>query len=93
MCLPRNGDCGCNRLGLEYELDGPASQVWKTRYPALVASLSDPACSNQTKKFVPCYSKISDNAYCNTSSFIGKNLPLALWAMTVENNTMSCTPQ
>jgi hypothetical protein len=62
-CLPRHGDCGCNHLSLAYELAGPAASTWKARYPALVSSMSDPACSNETKKYVPCYSNISNNMY------------------------------
>lgn len=92
FCLPRNGDCGCNRLALEYELTGPAGAAWKQRFPALVASLDDPLCSNATKKFVPCYTSVADNTWCNCTSFTGglRNSTLELWGATVARNSEGC---
>jgi hypothetical protein len=78
---------------LEYELDGPAGAEWKRRYPALVASLGDPVCSNKTKSYVPCYTAIENNTYCNMKDFIADRLPLELWAMTVGHNNVSCRNQ
>ena len=58
----------------------------------MVASLGDARCANKTKGFVPCYTNVTNNTYCNTSSFVG-NLPqkvLAFWHAAVQNNTKTC---
>jgi hypothetical protein len=45
-------------------LQGPASDAWRSRFPALVASHNDSKCLNAGDGGVPCYNSWSNNTYC-----------------------------
>ena len=90
-CVPLGGSCTCNVAGLQYELNGPAGQQWRARYPALAKSLTDVNCQNSKDGNIPCYNTITNNTICRVKNFITASPEqVASWHSVVTDNLNKC---
>lgn len=86
-CLPRNGDCSCEPAAVRYELSGPAGAAWRSRFPALVATLDNADCGTASAGLIPCQNVLANNTYCNVKFFVDASQQQTdSWHSTVAHN-------